>query len=116
MNKTEKIDIGKIVLNEETNKKFLDFDNNRDIFYSGNKEDYYCKVYNYTRKLVYKSRNAGEMILNKSFVSNIIRILNHDVLIANKSKEMGYLELLHYLITYQDTINIIKLGGYWPYT
>lgn len=116
MNKTEKIDIGKIVLNEETNKKFIDFDNNRDIFYSGNKEDYYCKVYSYTRKLVYKSRNAGEMILNKSFVSNIIRILNHDVLIANKSKEMGYLELLHYLITYQDTINIIKLGGYWPYT
>lgn len=116
MNKTEKIDIGKIVLNEETNKKFIDFDNNRDIFYSGNKEDYYCKVYNYTRKLVYKSRNAGEMILNKSFVSNIIRILNHDVLITNKSKEMGYLELLHYLITYQDTINIIKLGGYWPYT
>ena len=68
MDKAEKIDIGKIVLDEETNKKFLDFDNNRDIFYSGNKEDYYCKVYSYTRKLVYKSRNAGEMLLNKSFV------------------------------------------------
>lgn len=116
MDKTEKINIGKIVLDEETNKKFLDFDNNRDIFYSGNKEDYFCKIYDYVRKLVYKSRNAGEMILNKTFVPNVIRILKDDILIANKSKEMGYLELLHYLITYQDVINIIKLSGYWPYT
>ena len=71
--------IGKIVLDEEINKKFLDFDNNRDTFYSGNKEDYFCKIYDYVRKIVYKSRNAGEMILNKFFVSNIIRILKkHD--------------------------------------
>lgn len=116
MNKVEKINIGKIVLDDETNKKFLDFDNNRDIFYSGNKEDYYCKIYDYVRKIVYKSRNTGEMILNKFFVSNIIRILKDDILIVNKLKEMGYLELLHYLITYQDIINIIKLGEYWPYT
>ena len=54
MDKAEKINIGKIVLDEETNKKFLDFDNNRDTFYSGNKEDYFCKIYDYTRKLVYK--------------------------------------------------------------
>ena len=116
MNKVEKINIGKIVLDDETNKKFLDFDNNRDIFYSGNKEDYYCKIYDYVRKIVYKSRNTGEMILNKFFVSNIIRILKDDILIVNKLKEMGYLELLHYLITYQDIINIIKLSEYWPYT
>lgn len=112
MDKAEKINIGKIVLDDETNKKFLDFDNNRDIFYSGNKEDYYCKIYDYVRKIVYKSRNTGEMILNKFFVSNIIRILKDDILIVNKLKEMGYLELLHYLITYQDIINIIKLGEY----
>ena len=116
MNKVEKINIGKIVLDDETNKKFLDFDNNRDMFCSGNKEDYYCKIYDYVRKIVYKSRNTGEMILNKFFVSNIIRILKDDILIVNKSKEMGYLELLHYLITYQDIINIIKLGEYWPYS
>ena len=116
MDKAEKINIGKIVLDEETNKKFLDFDNNRDTFYSGNKEDYFCKIYDYVRKIVYKSRNAGEMILNKFFVSNIIRILKNDIFIVNKSKEMGYLELLHYLITYQDIINIIKLGEYWPYS
>lgn len=116
MDKAEKINIGKIVLDDETNKKFLDFDNNRDMFCSGNKEDYYCKIYDYVRKIVYKSRNAGEMILNKFFVSNIIRILKDDILIANKLKEMGYLELLHYLITYQDIINIIKLGEYWPYS
>lgn len=116
MDKTEKINIGKIVLDEETNKKFLDFDNNRDMFYSGNKEDYFCKIYDYTRKLVYKSRNAGEMVLNKTFVSNIIRILESDILVINKVKELGYLELLHYLIIYQDIINIIKLNGYWPYT
>ena len=116
MDKAEKIDIGKIVLDDETNKKFLDFDNNRDMFCSGNKEDYYCKIYDYVRKIVYKSRNAGEMILNKFFVSNIIRLLKDDILIVNKSKEMGYLELLHYLITYQDIINIIKLGEYWPYS
>lgn len=116
MDKAEKIDIGKIVLDDETNKKFLDFDNNRDMFCSGNKEDYYCKIYDYVRKIVYKSRNTGEMILNKFFVSNIIRILKDDILIVNKSKEMGYLELLHYLITYQDIINIIKLGEYWPYS
>lgn len=115
MDKAEKINIGKIVLDEEINKKFLDFDNNRDTFYSGNKEDYFCKIYDYVRKIVYKSRNAGEMILNKFFVSNIIRILKNDIFIVNKSKEMGYLELLHYLITYQDIINIIKLGEYWPY-
>ena len=116
MDKAEKINIGKIVLYEEINKKFLDFDNNRDTFYSGNKEDYFCKIYDYVRKIVYKSRNAGEMILNKFFVSNIIRILKNDIFIVNKSKEMGYLELLHYLITYQDIINIIKLGEYWPYS
>ena len=116
MDKAEKINIGKIVLDDETNKKFLDFDNNRDMFCSGNKEDYYCKIYDYVRKIVYKSRNAGEMILNKFFVSNIIRILKNDIFIVNKSKEMGYLELLHYLITYQDIINIIKLGEYWPYS
>ena len=116
MDKAEKINIGKIVLDEEINKKFLDFDNNRDTFYSGNKEDYFCKIYDYVRKIVYKSRNAGEMILNKFFVSNIIRILKNDIFIVNKSKEMGYLELLHYLITYQDIINIIKLGEYWPYS
>lgn len=116
MDKSEKINIGKIVLDEEINKKFLDFDNNRDTFYSGNKEDYFCKIYDYVRKIVYKSRNAGEMILNKFFVSNIIRILKNDIFIVNKSKEMGYLELLHYLITYQDIINIIKLGEYWPYS
>ena len=116
MDKAEKINIGKIILDDETNKKFLDFDNNRDMFCSGNKEDYYCKIYDYVRKIVYKSRNAGEMILNKFFVSNIIRILKDDILIVNKSKEMGYLELLHYLITYQDIINIIKLGEYWPYS
>lgn len=116
MNKVEKINIGKIVLDDETNKKFLDFDNNRDMFCSGNKEDYYCKIYDYVRKIVYKSRNTGEMILNKFFVSNIIRILKDDILIVNKLKEMGYLELLHYLITYQDIINIIKLGEYWPYS
>lgn len=116
MNKAEKINIGKIILDDETNKKFLDFDNNRDMFCSGNKEDYYCKIYDYVRKIVYKSRNAGEMILNKFFVSNIIRILKDDILIVNKLKEMGYLELLHYLITYQDIINIIKLGEYWPYS
>ena len=116
MDKAEKINIGKIVLDDETNKKFLDFDNNRDMFYSGNKEDYFCKIYDYVRKIVYKSRNAGEMILNKFFVSNIIRILKNDIFIVNKSKEMGYLELLHYLITYQDIINIIKLGEYWPYS
>ena len=116
MDKAEKINIGKIVLDEEINKKFLDFDNNRDMFCSGNKEDYYCKIYDYVRKIVYKSRNAGEMILNKFFVSNIIRILKDDILIVNKLKEMGYLELLHYLITYQDIINIIKLGEYWPYS
>lgn len=116
MNKAEKINIGKIILDDETNKKFLDFDNNRDMFCSGNKEDYYCKIYDYVRKIVYKSRNAGEMILNKFFVSNIIRILKNDIFIVNKSKEMGYLELLHYLITYQDIINIIKLGEYWPYS
>lgn len=116
MDKAEKINIGKIVLDDETNKKFLDFDNNRDMFCSGNKEDYYCKIYDYVRKIVYKSRNTGEMILNKFFVSNIIRILKDDILIVNKSKEMGYLELLHYLITYQDIINIIKLGEYWPYS
>ena len=116
MDKAEKINIGKIILDDETNKKFLDFDNNRDTFYSGNKEDYFCKIYDYVRKIVYKSRNAGEMILNKFFVSNIIRILKNDIFIVNKSKEMGYLELLHYLITYQDIINIIKLGEYWPYS
>ena len=116
MDKAEKINIGKIILDDETNKKFLDFDNNRDMFCSGNKEDYYCKIYDYVRKIVYKSRNAGEMILNKFFVSNIIRILKNDIFIVNKSKEMGYLELLHYLITYQDIINIIKLGEYWPYS
>lgn len=116
MNKAEKINIGKIILDDETNKKFLDFDNNRDMFCSGNKEDYFCKIYDYVRKIVYKSRNAGEMILNKFFVSNIIRILKNDIFIVNKSKEMGYLELLHYLITYQDIINIIKLGEYWPYS
>ena len=116
MDKAEKINIGKIILDDETNKKFLDFDNNRDTFYSGNKEDYYCKIYDYVRKIVYKSRNTGEMILNKFFVSNIIRILKNDIFIVNKSKEMGYLELLHYLITYQDIINIIKLGEYWPYS
>lgn len=116
MDKAEKINIGKIILDDETNKKFLDFDNNRDMFCSGNKEDYYCKIYDYVRKIVYKSRNAGEMILNKFFVSNIIRILKDDILIVNKLKEMGYLELLHYLITYQDIINIIKLGEYWPYS
>ena len=116
MDKAEKINIGKIVLDDETNKKFLDFDNNRDMFCSGNKEDYYCKIYDYVRKIVYKSRNTGEMILNKFFVSNIIRILKNDIFIVNKSKEMGYLELLHYLITYQDIINIIKLGEYWPYS
>ena len=116
MDKAEKINIGKIILDDETNKKFLDFDNNRDMFCSGNKEDYYCKIYDYVRKIVYKSRNAGEMILNKFFVSNIIRLLKDDILIVNKSKEMGYLELLHYLITYQDIINIIKLGEYWPYS
>ena len=116
MDKAEKINIGKIVLDEETNKKFLDFDNNRDTFYSGNKEDYFCKIYDYTRKLVYKSRNAGEMVLNKTFVSNIIRILESDILVINKAKELGYLELLHYLIIYQDIINIIKLNDYWPYT
>lgn len=116
MDKAEKINIGKIVLDDETNKKFLDFDNNRDMFCSGNKEDYCCKIYDYVRKIVYKSRNTGEMILNKFFVSNIIRILKDDILIVNKSKEMGYLELLHYLITYQDIINIIKLGEYWPYS
>ena len=116
MDKAEKINIGKIVLDDETNKKFLDFDNNRDMFCFGNKEDYYCKIYDYVRKIVYKSRNAGEMILNKFFVSNIIRILKDDILIVNKLKEMGYLELLHYLITYQDIINIIKLGEYWPYS
>ena len=116
MDKAEKINIVKIVLDDETNKKFLDFDNNRDMFCSGNKEDYYCKIYDYVRKIVYKSRNAGEMILNKFFVSNIIRILKNDIFIVNKSKEMGYLELLHYLITYQDIINIIKLGEYWPYS
>ena len=116
MDKAEKINIGKIILDDETNKKFLDFDNNRDMFCSGNKEDYFCKIYDYVRKIVYKSRNAGEMILNKFFVSNIIRILKNDIFIVNKSKEMGYLELLHYLITYQDIINIIKLGEYWPYS
>lgn len=116
MDKAEKINIGKIILDDETNKKFLDFDNNRDMFCFGNKEDYYCKIYDYVRKIVYKSRNAGEMILNKFFVSNIIRILKNDIFIVNKSKEMGYLELLHYLITYQDIINIIKLGEYWPYS
>ena len=116
MDKAEKINIGKIILDDETNKKFLDFDNNRDMFCSENKEDYYCKIYDYVRKIVYKSRNAGEMILNKFFVSNIIRILKNDIFIVNKSKEMGYLELLHYLITYQDIINIIKLGEYWPYS
>ena len=116
MDKAEKINIGKIILDDETNKKFLDFDNNRDMFCSGNKEDYFCKIYDYVRKIVYKSRNAGEMILNKFFVSNIIRILKDDILIVNKLKEMGYLELLHYLITYQDIINIIKLGEYWPYS
>ena len=52
MDKAEKINIGKIVLDEETNQKFLDFDNNRDTFYSGNKEDYFCKIYDYTRKLI----------------------------------------------------------------
>ena len=110
MDKAEKINIGKIILDDETNKKFLDFDNNRDMFCSGNKEDYYCKIYDYVRKIVYKSRNAGEMILNKFFVSNIIRILKNDIFIVNKSKEMGYLELLHYLITYQDILKIFFLN------
>lgn len=115
MNKTKRTSIEKIVLDEETNKKFLDFDNNQDMFCFGNKEEYFCEIYNYVRKLVYNSRNTKEMILNKSFIPNLIRILNDDILIANKAKEMCYLELLHYLITYHDTINIIRLNNGWPY-
>lgn len=116
MSKMDNISIGKIVLDEETNKKFLDFDNNRDMFCSGTKQEYFSRIYDYVRKVVYNSRNAREMISNKSFVPNVIRILESDILIISKSKGMGYLELLHYLITYKDILNIIRLNGYWPYT
>ena len=116
MKKFDKIKLGRIVLDENTNKKFLDFENNQDIFCDGTENEYYAALYNYIKRLIYNSRSTNEMILNKTFISNIIRILKNDVLVQNKLKELVYLELIHYLFVYYDTINIIRLTGCWPYT
>ena len=116
MKKFDKLKLGKIVLDSDTNKKFLDFKNNQDIFCDGTENEYYAALYNYIKRLIYNSRSTNEMILNKTFISNIIRILKNDVLVQNKLKELVYLELIHYLFVYYDTINIIRLTGCWPYT
>lgn len=116
MKKFDKLKLGKIVLNSDTNKKFLDFKNNQDIFCDGTENEYYAALYDYIKRLIYNSRSTNEMILNKTFISNIIRILKNDVLVQNKLKELVYLELIHYLFVYYDTINIIRLTGCWPYT
>lgn len=115
MKKFDKLKLGRIVLDSETNKKFLDFKNNQDIFCDGTENEYYAALYDYIKKLVYNSRNSNEMILNKAFISNVIRILKNDVLVQNNLKELVYLELIHYLCVYYDTINIIRLTGCWPY-
>ncbi len=116
MKKFDNIKLGRIVLVREINEKFLDFKNNQDIFCDGTKSDYYAALYDYIKKLVYNSRITGEMILNKSFISNVIRIVKDDILVKNNLKELVYLELIHYLYVYYETINIIKLTGEWPYT
>ncbi len=116
MKKFDKLKLGKIVLDSDTNKKFLDFKNNQDIFCDGTENEYYAALYDYIKRLIYNSRSTNEMILNKTFISNIIRILKNDVLVQNKLKELVYLELIHYLFVYYDTINIIRLTGCWPYT
>lgn len=114
--KFNNIKLGKIVLDRDINKKFLDFKNNQDLFCDGEEYEYYAALYEYIKRLIYNSRNAGEMILNKTFVENLIRIIKSDVLVQNNLKELVYLELIHYLIVYYDTINIIKLNSSWPYT
>lgn len=116
MKKISNIKLGRIVLDRNINKKFLNFENNQDIFCDGTQVEYYSALYNYIRRLVYNSRIASEVILNKSFVSNVIRIIKQDVLVKEDLKEIVYLELIHYLIVYYDTIKIIKLSGTWPYT
>lgn len=116
MKKFDKLKLGKIVLDSDTNKKFLDFKNNQDIFCDGTENEYYAALYDYIKRLIYNSRSTNEMILNKTFISNIIRILKNDVLVQNKLKELVYLELIHYLFVYYDTINIIRLTGCWPYS
>lgn len=115
MKKFDKIKLGRIVLDENTNKKFLDFENNQDVFCDGTISEYYTALYNYVKKVVYNSRISGEMILNKTFVSNVLRIIKDDILIKNKLSELVYLELVHYIYVYYETINIIKLSGLWPY-
>lgn len=116
MKKFDKLKLGKIVLDSDTNKKFLDFKNNQDIFCDGNETEYYAALYDYIKRLVYNSRSTNEMILNKSFIPNVIRILKNDILVQNKLKELVYLELIHYLFVYYVTINIIRLTGCWPYS
>lgn len=116
MKKFDKLKLGKIVLDSETNKKFLDFKNNQDIFCDGTENEYYAALYDYIKRLVYNSRSTNEMILNKTFIPNVIRILRNDILVQNKLKELVYLELIHYLFVYYDTINIIRLTGCWPYS
>lgn len=116
MKKFDKLKLGKIVLDSDTNIKFLDFKNNQDIFCDGNENEYYAALYDYIKRLIYNSRSTNEMILNKTFIPNVIRILKNDILLQNKLKELVYLELIHYLFVYYDTINIIRLTGCWPYS
>ena len=47
MKKFDKLKLGKIVLDSDTNKKFLDFKNNQDIFCDGTENEYYAELYNY---------------------------------------------------------------------
>lgn len=116
MKKFDNLKLGRIVLDSEVNKKFLDFKNNQDLFCDGTENEYYAALYNYIRRLIYNSRTVNEMILNKTFVSNVIRIIKEDILVKNNLKELVYLELIHYLYVYYETIHIVRLSGNWPYT
>ena len=51
MKKFDKLKLGKIVLDSDTNKKFLDFKNNQDIFCDGTENEYYAALYNYIKRL-----------------------------------------------------------------
>lgn len=116
MSKIDKIKLSKIVLDTDINKKFLDFEHNQDLFYDRTKNAYYSELYNYIGKLILRSNTRKEMLLNKSFVSNLIRLIKSDSLVKTNSDNLVTLELIHYLYEYYETLNIIKLESLWPYT
>lgn len=116
MNKIDKVKLSKIVLDTDTNKKFLDFENNQDLFCDASKNEYYSELYNYIGRLTLRARTRKEMLLNKSFVSNLIRIIKSDSLVKSNSDNLVFLELIDYLYKYYETLNIIKLELLWPYT